>query len=39
MLCVSSCELAVVIVSAHLDPSSASVQCGAADVATKGEGY
>lgn len=37
--CVSSGELAVVMVSALLDPSSASVQCGAADIATKGEGY
>lgn len=37
--CVSSGELAVVMVSALLDPSSGSVQCGAADIATKGEGY
>lgn len=31
---VGSCELAVVIVSAHLDPCSASVQRGATDTAT-----
>lgn len=35
----SSGDLAVVMVSALLDPSSALVQCGAADMATKGEGY